>query len=110
MELVRFAIKSSIVGGSIYYTYTEGLWSKSEETAKLYEKLYTNLAPYVKENIPEEVIKEWAQLPSVSCATSFVKTSWNNGVISSMKFISDLPAHTTSLYETAEKYIKTLNI
>ena len=54
----RFAIKSSIVGGSIYYTYTEGLWSKSEETAKLYEKLYANLAPYVKENIPEEVITE----------------------------------------------------
>lgn len=56
--IFRFAIKSTVVGGTVYYTYQEGLWSKSEETAKLYNKLYVNVAPYVKENIPEEITKE----------------------------------------------------
>uniref|UniRef100_V9IK36 MICOS complex subunit MIC13 n=1 Tax=Apis cerana TaxID=7461 RepID=V9IK36_APICE len=39
MNLIRFGIKSSIVGGIVYYTYKEGLWSKSEETAALYKKI-----------------------------------------------------------------------
>ncbi|CAL7933827.1 unnamed protein product [Xylocopa violacea] len=114
MSLLRFAVKSTIVGGIVYYTYEEGLWSKSEETAKLYRKLYVNIAPYVKENIPAEVTKEVAQLPSVTDITSFMKTSWNKGVITSMKFISNLPTHATngatSLYKTIEKYIKDLNL
>ncbi|XP_076766032.1 MICOS complex subunit MIC13 homolog QIL1 isoform X2 [Xylocopa sonorina] len=114
MALLRFAIKSTIAGGIVYYTYQEGLWSTAEQTAELYRKLYVNIAPYVKENIPENVTKEVAQIPSVTDITSFMKTSWNKGVITSMKFISDLPTHTTngatSLYKTAEKYIKDLNL
>ena len=114
MNLTRFAIKSTIVGGIVYYTYAEGLWSKSEETAKLYEKLYVNVAPYVKENVPEEITKEWAQLPSVSHITSFMKTSWNKGVMTSMEFISNIPTHTcngaTNLYEIVQKYIQDLNL
>lgn len=54
----RFGIKSSIVGGIVYYTYKEGLWSKSEETAALYKKLNIKIAPYVQENVPEKITKE----------------------------------------------------
>lgn len=56
--VLRFVIKSSIVGGIVYYTYKEGLWSKSEETAALYKKLNVKIAPYVKENVPEKITKE----------------------------------------------------
>ncbi|XP_017882895.1 MICOS complex subunit MIC13-like [Ceratina calcarata] len=112
--LLRFVIKSTIVGGVVYYTYQEGLWSKSEETAKLYRKLYSTLAPYVKDNIPEEITKEVSQLPSVSDVSSLAKTSWNNGVIATMGFLADLPTHTSngasSLYKTVEKYMKDLNV
>ncbi|XP_076389808.1 MICOS complex subunit MIC13 homolog QIL1 isoform X4 [Megachile rotundata] len=58
MAIIRFAVRASIVGGIVYYSYTEGLWSRSEETAKLYEKIYVNVAPYVKENIPNEVTQQ----------------------------------------------------
>ncbi|CAK9820651.1 MICOS complex subunit MIC13 homolog QIL1 [Anthophora plagiata] len=113
MSLIRFTIKSSIVGGIVYYTYEEGLWSKPEETAKLYKKVYANVAPYIKENVPKEVTEELAQLPSVTHVSTFVKTSWNKGVMNTMKFICNLPTHTvngaTSLYGTVEKYVKELN-
>lgn len=46
------------MGGIVYVTYEEGLWSKPEETAKLYEKLYVNVAPYVKQNVPKEVTEK----------------------------------------------------
>ncbi|KAG6799070.1 MICOS complex subunit MIC13 [Apis mellifera caucasica] len=114
MNLIRFVIKSSIVGGIVYYTYKEGLWSKSEETAALYKKLNVKIAPYVKENVPEKITKEISQLPSVTDITNFIKVTWNKGVMSSMGFISNLPTHTfnsaTSLYETTQSYIKELSV
>ncbi|XP_017796233.1 PREDICTED: MICOS complex subunit MIC13-like [Habropoda laboriosa] len=113
MSLLRFTIKSTIVGGIVYYTYEEGLWSNGEETAKLYKKIYVNVAPYVKENIPKEVTQELSELPSVIHISTFMKTSWNKGVINTMEFISNLPTHTTNgaikLYETVGKYVKDLS-
>ncbi|XP_015439358.1 PREDICTED: uncharacterized protein LOC107194272 [Dufourea novaeangliae] len=110
MGLIRFTIKTSIVGGIVYYTCQEGLWSKPEDTAKLYGKLYTNVAPYVKHNLPKEVIDEYNRLPSVTCITNCAKQYWNEGVLKSMKFISNLPTHATngatSLSETVQKYMK----
>ncbi|XP_003694711.1 MICOS complex subunit MIC13 [Apis florea] len=114
MSLIRFAIKSSIVGGIVYYTYKERLWSKSEETAALYRKLNVKIAPYVKKNVPEKITKEIAQLPSVTDITNFIKVTWNKGVMSSMGFVSNLPTYAfnsaTSLYETTQNYIKELNV
>nr|XP_034187675.1 MICOS complex subunit MIC13-like isoform X1 [Osmia lignaria] len=111
--LLRFAVKTSIVGSIVYITYEEGLWSKPEETAKLYEKLYVNVAPYVNQNVPKEVTEKYAKLPSVTTLTSCAKKSWNKGVMTTMEFIANLPTHTVNgtmgLYKHAEQYIKELN-
>ncbi|XP_017764115.1 PREDICTED: MICOS complex subunit MIC13-like [Eufriesea mexicana] len=110
MKIPWFLVKATVVGNVVYYTYAEGLWSKPEETAKLYKKICVNVAPYVKENVPKEIIEEIAQLPSVTDITSFIKTSWNQGVMTSMEFLSDLPTYTynssISLYEIMQKYLK----
>ncbi|XP_076239722.1 MICOS complex subunit MIC13 homolog QIL1 isoform X2 [Calliopsis andreniformis] len=113
MGWIWFTIKSSIVGGVVYYTYCEGVWSKSEETAKLYQKVYATTAPYIRHNIPKDIRDELSALPSVNDLSSFVKTSWNKGVMTSMEFLADLPTHVTngasSLSEVIQKYMKDIN-
>ncbi|KAK0164161.1 hypothetical protein PV328_002820 [Microctonus aethiopoides] len=93
MGIIRFAVKSSLAGGIVYYTIQEGLWSNADDTIKLYGKIYGNVAPYVKENIPKEVANEIPQLPSVGTMTNCAKGMWNNGVKTSIKFVSELPNH-----------------
>lgn len=51
-------MKTSVVGGLIYYTTQEGLWSTGEESVKFYTKLYNNVAPLVSENVPKEIKDE----------------------------------------------------
>lgn len=112
MGLIGFAIKTTIVGGVVYYTYHEGLWSKSEDTAKLYKKIYTNIAPYVKDNVPKDVIQEISQLPSMNDVSNLGKISWNKGVMVSMEFLANLPTHATNgannVSEIVQKYMNEL--
>lgn len=54
----RLAVKATLVGGVVYCSVQQGLWSKSEDSVRLYGRLYNNIAPYVKDNIPKEVINE----------------------------------------------------
>lgn len=54
----RFAVKATLVGGVVYYSVRQGLWSRSEDSVQLYGRLYNNIAPYVKDNIPKEVVNE----------------------------------------------------
>ncbi|XP_054002525.1 uncharacterized protein LOC128889166 [Hylaeus anthracinus] len=111
MDLIGFTIKTTVVGGIVYYTYYEGLWSKSEETAKLYHKIHEHVAPYIIYNTTNSLIRhEFNKLPSVTTITTCAKKSWNKGVMNTMEFMSDLPTHVvngaTSVSETVQKYMK----
>ncbi|KYQ58069.1 hypothetical protein ALC60_03121 [Trachymyrmex zeteki] len=94
--LSRFVIKSTLVGGVVYYSVRQGLWSKSEDSVQLYGRIYNNITPYVKDNIPKEVINELPPLPSTSDLSNSLKSSWNKGVIASIKFLSETPTHVTT--------------
>ncbi|XP_078041783.1 MICOS complex subunit MIC13 homolog QIL1 [Augochlora pura] len=110
MGLIRFTVKTTIVGGVVYYTCQEGLWSKSDDTVKLYGKLYNNIVPYVKHNVPKEVSFQVERLPSLNCLVNCSKLYWNRGVMASMKFISNLPDHACNgvnkIQETIEKNLR----
>ena len=54
----RFAVKATLVGGIVYYSVQQGLWSKPENSVQLYGRIYNTVAPYVKDNIPKEVVNE----------------------------------------------------
>lgn len=95
-SMAWFALKSIVPVGVLYYTVEQGLWSKSEDSIKFYGKIYNNIAPYVKENIPKEVINEIPKLPSISVITNCAKYTWNKGVITTMKFITEIPTHTSN--------------
>ncbi|KAL6260518.1 hypothetical protein P5V15_008042 [Pogonomyrmex californicus] len=104
--LSRFAIKSTLVGGIVYYSIQQGLWSKSEDSVQLYGRLYNNVTPYIKDNIPKEVINELPPLPSTSDLSNSVKSSWNKGVIASMKFLSETPTYVTNGVQSISKTLR----
>ncbi|GAB1866907.1 MICOS complex subunit MIC13 [Camponotus japonicus] len=108
--LLRFAVKATLVGGIVYYSVHQGLWSKSEDSVQLYGKIYNNVAPYIKNNIPKEVVNELPPLPSTSDLSNFIKSSWNKGIITSTKFLSNTPTYVTNgvqnIFETVQDYIK----
>ncbi|XP_072765172.1 MICOS complex subunit MIC13 homolog QIL1 isoform X1 [Anoplolepis gracilipes] len=108
--LSRFAVKATLVGGIVYYSIHQGLWSKSEDSVQLYGKIYNNVVPYIKDNIPKEVVNELPPLPSTNDLSNSVKSSWNKGVVTSIKFLSDTPTYVTngveSILKTVQDYIK----
>lgn len=110
MGIVRFAVKATLVGGIVYYSVHQGLWSKSEDSVQLYGKIYNNVAPYIKDNIPKEVVNELPPLPNTSDLSNSVKSSWNKGVIASIKFLSNTPTYISngvqSISTTVQDYIK----
>lgn len=103
----------------------EGLWSKPEDTIALYTKIYNGVAPYVRQNVPEDVTKSVKKMnskllinqvdiatnkrkigsklvfinfqlpvvPSFVTMTNCAKGMWNRGVMTSIKFTSELPTH-----------------
>ncbi|XP_011351487.1 MICOS complex subunit MIC13 isoform X2 [Ooceraea biroi] len=107
MGIVRFAVKASLAGGMVYYSIQQGLWSKSEDTVQLYGRMYNNIAPYVKDNIPKEVVSELPPLPSTSDLSSIMRSSWNKGVMASMKFLSETPTHVTNGMQTISNTVMT---
>ncbi|XP_051154925.1 MICOS complex subunit MIC13-like [Leptopilina boulardi] len=94
MGILRFAVKSTIAGGLLYFTIREGVWSNQEESVKLYGKIYNKIAPLVKENVPKEIINELPDLPKTTDISDKMRNSWNKGVMISMKFLAQLPSHT----------------
>ncbi|XP_029175666.1 uncharacterized protein LOC114944089 isoform X2 [Nylanderia fulva] len=110
MGVVRFAVKATLVGGIVYYSVHQGLWSKSEDSVQLYGRIYNNVAPYIKDNIPKKVVNELPPLPSTNDLSNSVKSSWNKGVIASTKFLSNTPTYISngvhSISTTVQDYVK----
>ncbi|XP_050466335.1 MICOS complex subunit MIC13-like isoform X2 [Cataglyphis hispanica] len=106
MGIVRFVVKATFAGGIVYYSVQQGLWSKSEDSVQLYGKIYNNVAPYIKDNIPKEVMNELPPLPSTDDLSNSVKSSWNKGVIASMKFLSNTPIYVTNGVQNISKIVQ----
>lgn len=73
----RFAVKTTLAGGIVYYSIQQGLWSKSEDSVQLYGKVYNNVTPYIKDNIPKEVLSEVGLIST----TKFIIFSTSNAKI-----------------------------
>ncbi|XP_011143950.1 uncharacterized protein LOC105185840 isoform X2 [Harpegnathos saltator] len=110
MNSVRFVVKATLASGIVNYSIQQGLWSKSEDSVQLYGKLYNYVTPYIKENIPKEALNKLPPMLSVSECSNFIKSTWNKGVIASMKFLSETPTYMSngiqSLSNTMGQYIE----
>ncbi|KAH0566758.1 MICOS complex subunit MIC13 homolog QIL1 [Cotesia glomerata] len=100
MGIIKFAVKSSVAGGIVYWTIQEGLWGHSDESINFYNRIYSTVSPYVKKNIPKEVVNELPELPSVNSMANWTGCMWNKGVKTSIRFIADLPDHISNGIES----------
>ncbi|CAG5106318.1 Similar to QIL1: MICOS complex subunit MIC13 homolog QIL1 (Drosophila melanogaster) [Cotesia congregata] len=107
MGIIKFAVKSSVAGGLVYWTVQEGLWGRSDESINFYNRIYSTVSPYIKKNIPKEVVnevnfllKKLPDLPSVNSMANWTGCMWNRGVKTSIRFIADLPDHISNGIES----------
>ncbi|KAK5650753.1 hypothetical protein RI129_001782 [Pyrocoelia pectoralis] len=88
--MIKFALKTGIALGTVYYAADQGLWKDSHETLKLYDKMCEAASPYVdqaKGHLPFEI----PHLPKSNQTSYIVKQTWNKGVSATCMFLADLP-------------------
>lgn len=84
-----------IAAGTCYYLAEEGVWKKSEESVKLYDKIGTAIDPYVKE-VSKELPFKIPDLPDRNRISYLAVQYWNCGVMTTFKFLSNLDDHVTN--------------
>ncbi|KAI8424097.1 hypothetical protein MSG28_002704 [Choristoneura fumiferana] len=94
--MLKFGVKSAILGSAVYYTIEKGVWKDSATTAALYEDLEKGASPYVGE-LKKQIPYELPPLPSNDRVSYLFKYYWNSGVKATFRFLVDLPTHVSDL-------------
>ncbi|VVC97703.1 unnamed protein product [Leptidea sinapis] len=105
--MIKFGIKSAVLGSAIYYTVDKGVWKDSATTSELYKELENGASPYVGElrkQIPYEA-RLLPPLPSNDRISYLFKYYWNSGVKATFKFLVNLPDHTSNVVMKSYNYI-----
>ncbi|XKL59217.1 hypothetical protein PGB90_000233 [Kerria lacca] len=106
--LLKFGIKGSILGGTIYYSKQIGVWDDSSRTFTLTQEIMAYVSPYLKpviSNVQKELPVQVTNLPTSDdiCRTSVLY--WNKGVISSVAFVRNVPNLVNSYINRSVTYI-----
>ncbi|GBP35905.1 MICOS complex subunit MIC13 homolog QIL1 [Eumeta japonica] len=102
--MLRFSIKSAILGSAVYYTVDKGVWKDSQTTSALYEELEKGVSPYAGE-FKKKIPYELPPLPSSDRLSYLFKYYWNCGVKATFRFLADLPTHSTNAAIRSYEYI-----
>ncbi|XP_045766113.1 MICOS complex subunit MIC13 homolog QIL1 [Maniola jurtina] len=100
--MIKFAVKSALLGSAVYYTVDKGVWKDSSTTSELYDELEKGVSPYVGE-LKKQIPYELPPLPSNDRLSYLFKYYWNSGVKATFRFLVDLPTH------ASDAAIKTYN-
>ncbi|XP_022188168.2 MICOS complex subunit MIC13 homolog QIL1 [Nilaparvata lugens] len=100
--ILKFGTKVGIFGGAIYYSKQLGVWSNSERTTQLLLEGINYVKPYIKD-VPVPV--ETTRVPSMAELVSSSKSSWNNGVLATSTFLSNLPSNAVVWSKSAMDFI-----
>ncbi|CAG4991642.1 unnamed protein product [Parnassius apollo] len=93
--MLKFGIKSAVLGSAVYYTVDKGVWKDSATTQVLYEELEKGMSPYVGE-LKQKIPVELPPLPSNDRISYLFKYYWNCGVKTTFEFLVELPTHTSN--------------
>ncbi|XP_053604210.1 MICOS complex subunit MIC13 homolog QIL1 [Plodia interpunctella] len=102
--MLKFGIKSAVLGSAVYYTIDKGVWKDSTTTKSLYEDLEKGVSPYVGE-LTKQIPYELPPLPSNDRLSYLFKYYWNCGVKSTFRFLVDLPTHATNAATSAYEMV-----
>ncbi|KAL4711713.1 hypothetical protein ACJJTC_003480 [Scirpophaga incertulas] len=93
--MLKFGVKSTILGAAVYYSIDKGVWKDSSVTNAIYEDLEKGASPYVGE-LKKQIPYELPPLPSNDRVSYLFKYYWNCGVKATFRFLADLPTHTSN--------------
>ncbi|XP_041971285.1 MICOS complex subunit MIC13 homolog QIL1 [Aricia agestis] len=93
--MLKFGVKSAILGTAVYYTVEKGVWKDSSTSSELYNELEKGVSPYVGE-LKKQVPYELPPLPSNDKVSYLCKHYWNTGVKATFRFLINLPDHATN--------------
>lgn len=90
LALSKVIIKTSAVGGFIYFTVAEGVWSSSSDSRFAFEQLRERVVPHVSrtlEQLPYEARVKWNEgvKSSFACLNSVSSDSMKSLVHNSLK-------------------------
>ncbi|XP_055530309.1 MICOS complex subunit MIC13 homolog QIL1 [Wyeomyia smithii] len=88
--MFKFAIKTGLAGGAVYYSRQEGIWN--ENTDQVYERYSNALQPHmasVKQRLPFEV----PALPKSGELCFLTTHYYNQGVKNTIYFIHRIPCY-----------------
>ncbi|XP_028156791.1 MICOS complex subunit MIC13 homolog QIL1 [Ostrinia furnacalis] len=102
--MLKFGIKSAVLGGAVYYTIDKGVWKDSTATSAIYEDLEKGVSPYVG-NLKKQIPYELPPLPSNDRVSYLFKYYWNCGVKATFRFLVDLPTHTSNATSKAVEFV-----
>ncbi|XP_026496894.1 MICOS complex subunit MIC13 homolog QIL1 [Vanessa tameamea] len=102
--MLKFGIKSAILGSAVYYTVDKGVWKDSAKTNELYQELEKGMSPYVGE-LKKQIPYELPPLPSNDRLTYLFKYYWNSGVKATFTFLVDLPTHASNATTKSYNFI-----
>ncbi|XP_058054514.1 MICOS complex subunit MIC13 homolog QIL1-like [Anopheles bellator] len=101
--MLRFAIKTGIAGGTVYYTKKEGIWD--ENTEKVYERYAAALRPHVQ-SLKQQIPMDVPALPSSGEMCFVTKHYYNEGVKSTIHFIRKIPCYAGQLAMKGSNAVK----
>lgn len=93
--MLKFGVKSVLLGSAVYYTIDKGVWKDSATTAAIYDELEKGMSPYVGE-LKSQVPYELPALPSNDRISYLFKYYWNCSVKATFRFLVELPTHTSN--------------
>ncbi|CAH0763926.1 unnamed protein product [Diatraea saccharalis] len=102
--MLKFGVKSAILGGAVYYTIDKGVWKDSSTTAAIYDDLEKGASPYVGE-LKKQIPYELPPLPSNDRVSYLFKYYWNSGVKATFRFLVNLPTHASDATDKALDFI-----
>ncbi|XP_075971431.1 MICOS complex subunit MIC13 homolog QIL1-like [Anticarsia gemmatalis] len=107
--MLKFGVKSAVLGSAVYYSIDKGVWKDSATTAALYQELEQGVSPYVGE-LKKQIPYELPPLPLDDRISYLFKHYWNCGVKSTFRFLVDLPTHTSdAAAKTYDMIVSTLD-
>ncbi|XP_037679872.1 MICOS complex subunit MIC13 [Choloepus didactylus] len=109
LSLMRFLIKGSVAGGSVYLVYDHELLGPSEKSQAALRKAEEVVPPAMyqfSQYVCERTGLQMPQLPPAPKLNVPIRDYWNSGIITMMAALSAAPSKACEYSKEGWKYLK----
>ncbi|XP_004619545.1 MICOS complex subunit MIC13 [Sorex araneus] len=108
-SVLRLVLKGSVAGGAIYLVYDQGLLStgdKSQVALKKYEEVVTPALYKAGQYVSDQTGLKMPQLPALPKVNFRFRDSWDSGIVTVMKALSEAPSRACQYTQQGWDYVK----